>query len=176
MIVPAGPIDIEVRPVPRDAVLSRRLTVWVEVWVDGSFVRAVPVGFDMRVFGPAYVATEMLPVGHLLAPSSLTVREVDWSGRTALPIDSQGAVDGLRLRRPLAAGDTVTRAHVEAAPLVARGDWATLRASQGVVALESRVEVLQDGMSGQSVRVKLPHASSAILARVTGRGTVEVRE
>ena len=38
------------------------------------------------------------------------------------------------------------------------------------------MEVLQDGMSGQRVRVKLPNASSAIFARVTGRGTVEVRE
>lgn len=61
-----------------------------------------------------------------------------------------------------------------AAPVVRRGGWATLRAGQGAVRLESRVEVLEDGWSGQSVRVRLPSATGAIVARVTGPATVEV--
>ncbi len=173
--VPAGRLELEVRPLQRDAVLSRRQTVWVDVWVDRACVRSVPVAFDVGVFGPAYVATQPQPAGQVLAPSILALREVEWSGRAALPVEPE-TLDGLRLRRPLAAGDVVTRADVERAPLVARGDWATLRASQGHVELESRVEVLQDGISGQVVPVKRTNSSGTILARVTGRGIVEVRE
>jgi flagella basal body P-ring formation protein FlgA len=173
--VPAGQIAFKVRPVQRDAVLAKRLSVWVEIWIDGRFVRTVPVDFDVSVFGPAYVATAEHPAGQRLTGSGLAMREVEWSGRTSLPVEING-LENLRLRRTLAPGDTVTRAHVETAQLVTRGDWATLRSSQGLVELESRVEVLQDGLLGQTVRVKLPSASSAILARVSGLRAVEVRE
>jgi len=60
--------------------------------------------------------------------------------------------------------------------MVARGGWATLRATEGMVQIESRVEVLQDGAPGQLVRVRLPDSASSILAQVTGPGVVEVRQ
>jgi flagella basal body P-ring formation protein FlgA len=173
--VPAGELELRARPVPKDAILSKRVSVWVDVWVDGRFARTVPVGFEVSVFGRAYVATQRQPAGEILEPSKLAVQEVEWSGRNALPIAAT-AMRNMRLRRPLEAGDAVTRAQVEPAPLVARGDWVTLRASQGLVVLESRVEALQDGLSGQTVRVKLPNASSAILARVTGPRMVEMQQ
>lgn len=63
----------------------------------------------------------------------------------------------------------------ERAPLaVARGDWAVLRAREGAVRLESRVEVLQDGRTGQKVRVRQHGAAGPVLARVVGRGLLEI--
>jgi flagella basal body P-ring formation protein FlgA len=179
--------------------LPRRQIVWMDVWVDERFVRTVAVGFDVNAFGPGLVASEDLPAGRLIDParplqSQLLVHDIDWSGRRSAPIAarvpaasvdlaqsptqvSEVSVDGaLRLRRPLAAGQVLTRADVEAAPLIARGEYALLRTTQGPIALESRVEVLQDGAAGQSVRVKLPNASTSIMARVVGAGVVEVRQ
>lgn len=57
---------------------------------------------------------------------------------------------------------------------VSRGDWAVLRSGEGVVSLESRVEVLQDGRPGQKVRVRQHGADGPILARVVGRGLLEL--
>jgi flagella basal body P-ring formation protein FlgA len=48
--------------------------------------------------------------------------------------------------------------------------------SSGGIRMEGRVEVLEDGRIGQSVHVRLPGATEAILARVTGPGRVEVLE
>jgi flagella basal body P-ring formation protein FlgA len=62
-------------------------------------------------------------------------------------------------------------AHV---PVVARGDWATLRASAGAIVLESRVEVLQDGQPGDRVRVRSQGAGGIVFARVIGTGQVEL--
>ncbi len=59
-------------------------------------------------------------------------------------------------------------------PLVARGEWATLRSAAGVVTLESRVEVLQDGRSGQRVRVRQPGATGVVFARVVGPAQLEL--
>ncbi|MNV36981.1 flagellar basal body P-ring biosynthesis protein FlgA [compost metagenome] len=80
-----------------------------------------------------------------------------------------------RLRKPLKAGEVLTRAHLESMPAVVRGNWALLQARSGDVAVESRVEVLQDGREGQLVRVKVPGAKGEVLARVTGPGQVEVQ-
>lgn len=179
--------------------LSRRQVVWVDVWSDERFVRTIATSFDVSVFAPGLIASEDLPAGRMIDPSRpersrLLVHDVDWAGRNSVPVAAgrvagvavpatasvrgiDGPADGaLRLRRPLAAGQVLTRSDVEAAPLIARGEYATLRTSQGGIALESRVEVLQDGIEGQSVRVKLPSASSSIVARVVGPGIVEVRQ
>jgi flagella basal body P-ring formation protein FlgA len=59
-------------------------------------------------------------------------------------------------------------------PAVARGEWAVLRTSAGAVALETRVEVLQDGRPGDKVRVRQPGAIGPMFARVTGAGQLEL--
>jgi len=198
--VPAGHLKMKARPqsalqppalegdsyfrAPANPLLSKHQSVWVDLWVDGRFIRTVPVGFDVRVFAPAYVAAEDMAAPDLLDPGKLKVQEVEWTGRCALPVrakakDAGASGEGMpamKLRHPLAAGETLTQMHVEPAPLVTQGGYATLHAVQGSIELESRVEVLQDAFLGQSVMVKLPNASSAIRARVVGRGLVEVRE
>jgi flagella basal body P-ring formation protein FlgA len=57
---------------------------------------------------------------------------------------------------------------------VLRGEWATLRSVSGPVVLEAAVEVLQDGRSGQKVRVRQRGATAVVMARVLGPGQVEV--
>lgn len=74
--------------------------------------------------------------------------------------------------RPVAAAPVAGLAH----PAVARGNLASLRSVSGAIALESRVEVLDDGVVGQDVHVRLPGATEAIMARVTAPGRVEVAQ
>ena len=61
-----------------------------------------------------------------------------------------------------------------APPAVMRGDWAVLRSSDGVITVESRVEVLQDGRPGQKIRVRAHGATGPAFARVVGRGQLEL--
>jgi len=170
--LPAGPIALEVRPLPPEAALQRRLSVWVDVLVAGRFARTVQVPVELAVYGPGVVAPHPQAPGTELEPAALLEREVEWSGRSAPPV--RASAGRLRVRRPLSAGEPVTRAQVVQAPLVSRGEPATLRAVEGGVLLEARVEVLQDGNAGQLVRVKLPGGTGPIAARVTGPGTLEV--
>lgn len=182
--VPVGALELKPRRLSDTAsdaaLLARHMSVWVDVWVDGRFVRTVPVSFDVSVTAPAYVATEPLKAGQTLDGSAVEVRDVQWSGRSAPPMrpndndDARASIAALRVRRPLETGDVLTAHAVETAPLVARGDWAMLSESHAGVRLESRAEVLEDGRLGDRVQVRLRRAKSAITARVTGPGTVEV--
>lgn len=113
-------------------------------------------------------------------PRTRMVLWVDvWSGAghlRAVPVrfDLAGlAVDGVAtMASPQAGGDEPA---ADEAPLaVARGDWATLRATAGAVTLESRVEVLQDGRPGQRVRVRQQGATGPVFARVLGAGQLEL--
>lgn len=63
---------------------------------------------------------------------------------------------------------------VAAAPAVRRGEWASLHSGVGGIALEARVEVLQDGRLGDKVRVRQPGADGAVFARVTGPAQLEL--
>ncbi|RKP48412.1 flagellar basal body P-ring formation chaperone FlgA [Trinickia fusca] len=184
LTVPVGTLELKPRRLSDTAsdaaLLARHMSVWVDVWVDGRFVRTVPVSFDVSVTAPAYVATEPLKAGQTLDGSAVEVRDVQWSGRSAPPMrpsdndEAHTSMAALRLRRPLETGDVLTARTVETTPLVARGDWAMLSESHAGVRLESRAEVLEDGRLGDRVQVRLRHAKSAITARVTGAGTVEV--
>jgi len=61
-------------------------------------------------------------------------------------------------------------------PAVARGAWITLSAHAGEVMLESRVQALQDGRIGQTVRVRMPNGAGVLMAQVSGTNRVEVVE
>jgi flagellar basal body P-ring formation protein FlgA len=59
-------------------------------------------------------------------------------------------------------------------PVVARGDWATLRSTAGPILVEGRVEVLQDGRPGQKIRVRQQGVAGTVFARVLGHGQLEL--
>ena len=193
LAVPSGKVELKARSqaVLQTAAaatppLAKRQSIWVDIWVDGRFIRTAPVGFDVSVYAPAYVALRDLAAGSVFDPghpdpAQLAVHEVEWSGRSAEPVmpvppELQPPLPTLKLRHNVSAGQPVTHADVAAAPLVTHGGFATLRSKTGPIVLESRVEVLQDGTAGQTVRVKMPKATGAVLARVTGPGQVEMQE
>jgi flagella basal body P-ring formation protein FlgA len=61
-----------------------------------------------------------------------------------------------------------------AAPLVQRGQWASVRSGAGAVLTEARVQVLQDGKAGDRVLVRQPGATANVAATVLAPGELEV--
>lgn len=182
LILPAGVPVLRVRPLASQSQPSRRMLVWVDAWVDDRFVRTTAVTFEVNAWAPLPVATESMRSGSqvdaVLLRGATESREVDLTNiRHGTPVSSGAELDAgrQRLRRPLKSGEVLTNAHLEPAPAVVRGNWAHLQAGSGAVSVESRVEVLQDGRTGQLVRVKVPGSSGEVMARVTGPGQVEVQ-
>jgi len=182
LVLPAGVPVLRVRPLASQSQPSRRMLVWVDAWVDDRFVRTTAVTFEVNAWAPLPVATESMRSGAqvdaVLLRGATESRDVDLTDiRHGTPVSSSAELDAgrQRLRRPLKSGEVLTNAHLEPTPAVVRGNWAHLQAGSGAVSVESRVEVLQDGRTGQLVRVKVPGSSGEVLARVTGPGQVEVQ-
>jgi flagella basal body P-ring formation protein FlgA len=185
LVLPAGKPTLHVRPIASQALPSRRMLVWVDAWVDDRFVRTTAVSFEVNAWAPVPVAAADVDRGVTVDPvvrhGALEEREVDLTtlrqGKPAVSAENSASLteSGQRLRRPLRSGELLTEAHLEPALAVTRGSSAELTARSGDVAIQSRVEVLQDGRPGQMVRVKVAGASGEVLARVTGPGQVEVQ-
>ena len=179
--IPASATALRVRRLDNIPV-SKRMLVWIDVYAAEHFLRAIPIRFEVSVFAAVPVAASALAVGEALDASQLIQREADITQLVSRGVkDITYFANGIetpspqRLRHSVQRGEVVTPAHVEKIPTISRGEWANLTAQYGLVALESRVEVLQDGYVGQMVRVKQANASSPIFARVAGPGHLEMQ-
>ncbi|MBA2673201.1 flagellar basal body P-ring formation chaperone FlgA [Ramlibacter sp.] len=171
--LPAGRVELAARPFPANQQPATRMVVWVDVAVDGSFVRTVPVSFAVDAYKQAWVAATPVGTGAAIAPQMLERREVELASRgVPLEIDGDGSAP-LRSLRPLRAGEALTSHNVAAALPVSRGDWVTLQFSAGAVQMEGRAEALQGGGLGQVVRVRMARGSAPVDARIVANGRVE---
>jgi flagella basal body P-ring formation protein FlgA len=179
--LPRGKLSYAARPLPAGAAPARHMLVWVDVSAGGRFVRAVPVRFDVSARVPGWVARAPVAAGVQAAADQFEAGEVDLAEagpaavirRRANSFAAEG--EAWMVRQAIRPGQALTRKNSAPAPLVTRGQTATLHMQALAIALETRVEVLQDGFLGQTVKVKAMQATAAILATVAGPGLVETK-
>ncbi|HYF20767.1 MAG TPA: hypothetical protein VEA40_23070 [Ramlibacter sp.] len=80
----------------------------------------------------------------------------------------------VRLAVTLPSAPAPARPAERTAPAVQRGDWSWLHSRSGAVATQVRVEVLQDGRTGDRIRVRAAGAQESLLASVIGPDRLEV--
>ncbi len=178
--VPHGrDISLRARPPIDDAWPARRIVVPVELWTDGQHARTVAVPVKVEALGLAWVAREDLAAQQPLdgdAAPPMDALTVDLAGLNAAPLTARTPLEGLRLRRPVLKGQVLTATHVEARPIVRRGQPVTVRAQSGAISLETTGEALQDGVNGKSVLVRMgSRAGAPLLARVVGPNQVQLQ-
>lgn len=149
--------------------------------------RSVQAAVHVRVAPrdvPAYggeIRLEPRPIEQSVPRKRMVVWVDVWSADALVrTVPASFELDGLESSGTGPKGPLETRAEASTAArmgepvAVTRGEWATLRSVSGPVVLEATVEVLQDGRSGQKVRVRQRGATAAVMARVLGPGQVEI--
>ena len=174
IMVAPGKLRLNAR-MPTDEIPRKRMLIWVDVWVDDAFVRAVPVSFVVRAYQTAYIARQDVRVGRVVQDTEFDSRQIDVA-ESAAPVAVLKDTGAWRMKHTVARGGVLLKKQVEEAPAVARGETATLRSQLGVLTVESKVEVLQDGYPGQMIKVKLSAASGPVMARVASAGLLEMTE
>jgi flagella basal body P-ring formation protein FlgA len=178
--LPAGPAVFTARPLPPGTAPARRMSVWVDASVEGRFVRTVAVQFKVSARVAGWVARDEIAAGARVAADAFVPAQVDLAETPGVEPRRRAdtfthAAEILVARRTLRPGQPLTAANSGPAPLVARGELALLRVKSTPIELESRVEVMQDGFLGQTVRVKATNAAGTMLATVAGAGLLEAR-
>jgi len=89
------------------------------------------------------------------------------------PGDTAG-LHGLRLKQPLAAGEVLTRAKLETAALIRRGQKVTLLARSGGIEIRVAAVALSDGRPAEHIQVQNENSRQIVEAVVRDATLVEV--
>jgi flagella basal body P-ring formation protein FlgA len=171
--LPQGQVKLQARALAAGARRSR-VTVWVDVLLDGAFVRTVPVPYEVQAWRQVLVATRALAAGATPGCESLVPRERDIAALDGAPAANDCHAVAGRLRRALPQDAVLQAQQLQAERAVAQGESVALRLFDGAIALESRATALDDGDVGQRIDVKPANGNSAVRAEVIGPGLVRI--
>jgi flagella basal body P-ring formation protein FlgA len=174
--LPSGRLELNMRPLADETLPTRRMRIWIDLSIDQQFIRSVALDFHVHAYRSAYVARRDLAAGSVVKRDDFEQREVHVENAGKIKsVTMLDAVSPWRMKQGLRKGAVLKQGQVAAVPDVMRGQAAILRTQNGMVVLESKVEVLQDGFTGQSVKVRPGNSSGDVLAYVIDQGVVELR-
>jgi flagella basal body P-ring formation protein FlgA len=122
--------------------------------IDGRARWNVYLPLTVQVVAPAIVAATALPAGAPLTEAQLKRVDSDWSASSSPLFDQALPLLGRSLSRPLAAGQPVQSAQLQARQWFAPGDTVRIQASGPGYAITGEGQALGPGVEGKSVRVQ----------------------
>lgn len=116
-----------------------------------------------------------LPAGSVVSAADLSTAKLP--SRKVFPGVVRNADDivGKQVTRAQKAGDTVARIHLKTVPVVASGSMVQLVFRRGGIELTGQGKALQDGQTGETVRVLNPDTRATLMATVTAPGMVSIQ-
>lgn len=172
LIVPAGHVTLEAGA-PNATAPAKRMSVWVDVSVDGEHYRSVPVWFAVSAWTRVVQVNRDLEHNHVLELADLAEATIDIAGLPGPPVMDPALAPGQRLVRPLSEGTVLLEKHIEPAPLVQQGAVVDVFAKAGRVVLRAKGVALSDGDLSQRIVVSNPKSGERFAAVVVGPGHVE---
>ena len=119
--LPDGNVELKQRAMQAGQALHRRVTVWIDVLVDGTFVQSVAVPFNVQAYRSVLVAKRDLPKGAVPQCEALHLQEVDVAALNGVPLPADCQIVQGRLKGPLSQGTPLLKAHLQAPVAVAQG-------------------------------------------------------
>lgn len=161
VLASAGPLDPRLQLAPctqTEAHLPRGTPVWGRTRVglrctQGAVAWNIFLPVQIQVLAPALATATALPAGARLAQSDLGSVEVDWAAGGP-PFATGTDLVGRVLARPLAAGQALRQADLQARQWFAAGDTVRIRASGPGYAITGDGQALSNGIEGQPARVR----------------------
>ncbi len=122
----------------------------------------------------AVVANTNLPMRSLLSPDRLQLTRVDVADHVGSWWSNVDALTGMRLMRPLRAGQPIFNSDVQRPPLVHYGDEVTLIAIIGGLRVSALGKVLDTASKGDSVMVQNMSSKQTVQAVIVNKSTARI--
>lgn len=171
--LPAGTLRLQTRPLvgrwPR-----ARVAVPVEVYVSGKPVRTETVWFAVEALRSVWVYDQDTPAGTSAGRLKAHKATVDVAEADGTPVDGLAALANDRLKRGVRAGWPLLTGDFEAIPDVDKQSRVIVHVSYGPIRVEAMAKALGEGDIGDVVPVLVEGAASPVLAKVTGKGVVDI--
>lgn len=172
---PAGESRLTARSVRGD-MLAKRVSVWVDLEINGALYRRVPVWLAVNAYRPVWVSQRAYRGKEPFMTSDFAVEERDVAALRGAPLALDASLAGLRARRSMSAGGIVQAADVEAQPPVIAHEEIDVRLLAGPIAIDTRAIAEEEGARGAYIRVRNPASALTYTARVVDRGKALVAD
>ncbi len=158
---------------PNSAARTGPVSFYVETFAGGTLSRTLPVTVWVQLFREQCVTKTSLARGQAITAADVELARVDLGNAADEGYASIDECVGLRVRRTLPAGWTLTTRDLERMPAVKRGQKTTVRYRHGGISAVATVEVKADGWVGDSVPVVNVDSKRGFTAFVAGPGVLE---
>ncbi|MFZ6721402.1 flagellar basal body P-ring formation chaperone FlgA [Undibacterium sp. Ji49W] len=174
--LPAGTLRMKISRLSERLAVQKKLTVLLELWIADHFIKNVPVRFELNGTKKIWVSNRSIVKGEPIVEKDVDVKTVDLFSDSGLDIAQvKFASKPIRAKSKLTKGAALSSENIEAVPDAIRGDFGLLIAHEGLVSIESRVEIMEDGFMGQLIKVRPSGTENQIQVRIIGPGKVELR-
>jgi flagella basal body P-ring formation protein FlgA len=169
IVLPAGRVTVQ-PTIKEPFVLNKRISVWVDLLVDGEHFRSIPVWFDVSVWQDALVAVRAIDAESAVEPADLALAHRDIAAVRGVPVTSDAQLDGKRLKRRISKGHVLTLDALESVPAVAKGQQVNVRAIAGRVSIGTSAIAMADGQENDRIWVRKPDSNETYSVVVVGKG------
>ena len=146
----------------------------VGIDVDGKTQRMMSVTADIRHMRPVLIACRMLQRGEALVEEMFELDERDITALRHDYFSEPAMLQGLQTRRSLAVGSILTGNHIEAIPIVRRGDEVQLIARTSRLSVSALGLAMQNGGVGERIRVKNSDSGKILYGQILDSYTIQI--
>lgn len=171
LAVPADPIEVRILDVPASG-LNSFLLVRFELWSGLERLSQHQVSLQARLWRDLPVARTSLQRGQLVRDADLVLERRDvLTVRDPLPAEAL-TDPNLEVAESVRAGYPLLARSVRVRPLIRRGRLIEAVLEDGPLSISLKVEALEDGLPGQTVRVRNLKTRREFLGKVQNEQTV----
>lgn len=171
--LPLGAVTVRPR-LDSKIVPRRRMSVWLDFYVDAVHYRSLPVWFALSASRPGFVARHDLSAGIRPAPDTLRAAMVPVSGRCERLADETLVGGNVRLLAAVQQGRPLCAENLAPRPAVARGEQLVITARSGPIEVQALATALEDGRPGQTIDVRRGARGKRFAVEVTGVNAARV--
>lgn len=173
MAIPDEPYKIHILDLPTAGVTSTFI-VRFELLVGEETVGNFQLAASGRIFRDVPVSRGLLKRGQSLHPEDVTFERRDVLALRDAPADVPWGDPDLELVENISPGAPLFVRSVRLRPAVPRGKVVEGRMQEGALSISVRVEALEDGVPGQTIRVRNPQSKREFKGKVQDAQTIMV--
>jgi flagella basal body P-ring formation protein FlgA len=151
-----------------------RFPMRVELYRDGEMTERGSVSLDVRRFAELLVPIQNIRRHEMLTAGMFERKRFDVTSYTEPMLTDLTQLDGCRAAQNLAAGRMVPIRRIEKTPDVEYGAPITIIGKSRLFEIRAKGTALQNGVTGETVKIKNNDSKKILTGTVTGPGTVEI--
>jgi flagella basal body P-ring formation protein FlgA len=171
---PTGPLTLKILEMPTSGVASSFILRFEIVSAGGASLGNWQTSVQAHLWREIRVAHSMLKPGEPVADADIALERRDVLALHAPLAEFADGGESLEIAEPVPAGSPLLARSVKLRPVIHRGEMTTARLEDGALTVTMKVQALEDGTPGQTIRLRNLQSDHDFSGKVLNQKTVLV--